>query len=320
MFNWFIDSLNLQTPDDIKNRIQIIVVDGFLNKENETNRREYFKSLLSDKYELTHVSPKPTKWQGEYKITNENYFAAANTRNTGAAYAKHPYIAFVDDLGVLSGSWLEQVINGSKENKIYCGAYTKVKNIVVEDGKFISGDKTGGIDSRLSWYTGDINRCSGQHMFGSSFCMPLCWYFEVNGQNEMCDGLGGEDYDLGIRLERSGKELYYNKKMFIYESDFSFGSDRERKCIRSDPAIDLDTYKEAFIKHNIPVIINERTDLSHFMLYYAQYGPTKVNPEFSLENYNMDLLHHKLNVENTFVKPNSEYIHFFTKKSIKQAF
>lgn len=320
MFNWFIDSLNLQIDniikDNIKDKIQIIVVDGFLNKYNNSNRREYFINLINNKYDLTHVQPKPTKWQGEYKITPDNYFAASNTRNTGVCYAKHPYIAFVDDLGVLSNTWLEQVVQGSISNKIYCGAYTKVKDIIVNNGKYISGDITGGVDSRLSCYSDDISKCTGQHMFGSSFCMPLCWYFEVNGQNEMCDGIAGEDYDLGLRLERNGKELYYNKKMFIHESDYVFGSDKERKCIRSDPEVDINTYQNVFNKYNIPLILSPRLDLSHFMLYYGQYGPIRVNTDFSLEEYNHNIVCNKYNPDNIFLKPDCNYIHFFTNKSI----
>ena len=319
MFNWFIDSLNIQSTDDIKKILQIIIVDGYLNDDNSISRREYFSNLINNEYDFIHVKPKPTKWQGEYKLTNENYFAAANTRNTGACYTKHPYIAFVDDLGVLGPLWLNSIIEGSKHNKIYCGAYTKLNSMIVDKGIMISGDSTGGVDSRLGLYKNDISICPGSHMYGSSFSMPLCYYFEVNGQNEMCDGLSAEDYDLGIRLERSGKTLYYNKNMFIYESNVSFGSDRERRCVRLDPVLTITEYNKLLNTLNIKPIGNS-TNYSHFMLSYSFSGPYRVNPEFSIEDYNRNILHFKMNPNDVFIKPDPNYVHFFTNKPINNGF
>jgi len=316
MFEWFIEPLKKSIIENsISILIQIVIVDGFLyDCAKKESRSEYFSRKIGN-IDYIHVSPKPTKWQGEYRKTQDNYFAAANTRNTGACYAKYDYIAFIDDLGIISPSWLVAVIKALEKNEIHCGAYTKVKNIEYDtiSCSYNGGDENDGRDHRLDIYKDKITQCPGGHLYGSSFSLPKNDYFEINGQNEMCDGLGGEDYDLGMRLERSGKKIYYNKMMFIHESNSSFDSDKERKCIRKDPVVDEGKYVKILKEYNISDIYNGRRDLSHFMLSYGNCGPVKVNPEFSLANYNKSILEGNSNI---FLLPICNEIHFFTKKCI----
>jgi hypothetical protein len=317
MFEWFIEPLKQSIAENNFNfPIQIVVVDGFLyDSTDKTVRREYFSQKVGN-LELTHVLPKPTRWQGEYRLTSENYFAAANTRNTGACYAKYEYITFIDDLGIIKNTWLPAVVNAMNKNEIHCGAYTKVKNIIYDANTFTynGGDENGGRDHRLDHYKEDISKCPGGHVYGSSFCLPKRIYFELNGQNEMYDGCGGgEDYDFGIRLERTGYEIYYDKLMFIHESESQFGSDKQRRCIRADPVVSEQEYTNLLNDYNIKDISPLRRDLSHFMLCYSYCGSTKLNPEFSLEAYNNSILQGNTDI---FLKPVSGEIHFFTKKLI----
>jgi hypothetical protein len=320
MFEWFIEPLRKSIADNgFTVPIQVIVVDGFLYEcSDKIHRREYFASKVGD-IELVHVSPKPTRWQGEFKITNDNYFAAANTRNTGACYAKYNYIAYVDDLGIIAPTWLPAVINAMEKNEIHCGAYTKVKDIVYNSSScsYTGGDENGGRDHRLNHYKDNISKCPGGHVYGSSFCLPKSVYFRLNGQNEMYDGCsGGEDYDFGIRLEKSEYTIYYNKQMFINESDWSFGSDKNRKCIRADPVISEEQYMNRLKEYNLKDISPARRDLSHFMLCYCYSGPIQVNPEFSLEAYNTRILQGNTDI---FLKPVTGQIHFFSKKPISDS-
>jgi glycosyltransferase involved in cell wall biosynthesis len=314
MFEWFIEPLRKSIADNnITTPIQIVVVDGFLYESSDKSaRKEYFASRVGE-IELTHVSPKPTRWQGEFRLTQDNYFAASNTRNTGACYAKYDYLVYVDDLGIISPTWLQAVINAMEKNEIHCGAYKKIKTIIYENLLYAGGDDTHGIDHRLNVYKNDISKCPGSHLYGSSFCLPKAVYFKINGQNEMCDGLSGEDYDFGIRLDKSGYSIYYNKLMLIHESEYAFGSDTDRKCLRKDPVITEDKYKELLKFYNLNDIYVGKRDLSHFMLSYVYSGPNKVNPEFSLEVYNNSILQGKTD---PFLKPVYGEIHFFTKKLI----
>ena len=78
-FEWFIDSLVHQSDENLRKGIQIIIVDGILESNvNESERRSFIKSVIGGKFEFVHVPPKPTRWQGKYRVTSENYFAAAN--------------------------------------------------------------------------------------------------------------------------------------------------------------------------------------------------------------------------------------------------
>ena len=314
MFEWFIEPLRKSIADNgITVPIQIVVVDGFLYEcPDKAARRDYFANKVGE-IEIVHVSPKPTRWQGEFRLTQDNYFAAANTRNTGVCYAKYGYIAYLDDLGIISPAWLSAVIDAMRKNEIHCGAYKKVKTIRYENLLYAGGDDTHGIDHRLGLYTNDISQCPGGHLFGSSFCLPKSVYFELNGQNEMCDGLAGEDYNFGVCLERSGHKLFYNKFMMIHESEYSFGSDQNRKCIRADPVVSEEVYNNLLREYNIKDTHAGRRDSSHFMLSYCYSGPTRVNPEFSLEAYNNSILEGNTDV---FLKPVAGQIHFFSKKPI----
>jgi glycosyltransferase involved in cell wall biosynthesis len=316
-FEWFIEPLRKSIADNgFTVPIQIIIVDGFLYEcPDKTQRREYFASKVGD-IEFVHVSPKPTRWQGEFKITQDNYFAASNTRNTGACYAKHNYIAFVDDLGIIAPTWLPAVINAMGKNEIHCGAYKKVKTIQYENLLYAGGDDKHGIDHRLGIYKNDISQCPGGHVYGSSFCLPKSAYFKVNGQNEMCDGLAGEDYNFGVVLGRAGYKIFYNKLMMIHESEYAFGSDINRRCIRADPLVSDNTYINLLKEYNIQDIHKGRRDASHFMLAYCYSGPIRVNPEFSLEDYNTRILQGNTDV---FLKPEPGQIHFFSKKPISDS-
>lgn len=312
MFHLFIEPLKKSINDTNCNiPIQIIVVDGFLYEcSDKAARREYFASKIGA-MDYIHVSPKPTAWQGEYKLTPQNYFAAANTRNTGAAYAKYDYIAFVDDLGIIANTWLPAVRDAMKLGQIHCGAYTKVKGMIYENASYGGGDESTGRDHRLNVYKKSISPCPGSHMYGSSFCMPKKIYFALNGQNEMCSGIGGEDYDFGIRLERSGYTLYYNKLMFIHEYDD--GLEKPTVCVRTDPVISDPEYVKLLQEHKLKDSPAGRRDLSHFLLCCGYYGPTSVNPEFSLKEYNRKILEGSSDV---FLIPSGNPIHFFTKKPI----
>ena len=300
MFDWFIESIFNQSNLELNKQIQIIIVDGFLQNCVDINkRRQYFSELINSNFEFIHVSPKPTALQGKYKITKDNYFCAANTRNTGVCYAKYNYIAFVDDLGCPAQTWLESVIFAKKHNNIQIGAYVKSRDIIVKNGIMIDKKtNASGVDVRLSHYKNNISKAEISHFFGSSFCMPLDVYFKLNGMNELCDGCGGEDTDFGIRLNRAKHSFFYNKLMFIDESEDIFGSDKEIQCLRVDPI------------HKI-----KNTDLSHALLDISINGSINVNRAFLLSDYHNKIVNLKINDEEVFIKPIDEE-HFFTNKLI----
>lgn len=221
-FEWFRDSLLLQlrqSPDLSHNPPQVVVVDAAL--WDDPHERKAMVDPLRNHLAVWHLPPKPSVWQGTSRLTTRNYFAAANARNTAACVAYHKYIMFVDDLSVLCDSWVKDAYHAALHQYVVCGAYKKVKNLVVENGEVKSYEPfPPGVDSRWEYGSSEKRvKIGGGQMFGCSFGLPLEDYLAVNGSDEICDAIGGEDYNLGLRLEKLGRTIWYNRNMLTLESE-----------------------------------------------------------------------------------------------------
>jgi hypothetical protein len=224
MFEWFADSLNRETGGNYDG-IRIVVVDRHVDRED---RRTEIKGALCRwlpaNPDFWHVAPKPTVWQGPGRLTKEDWFAASNARNTAICLAPDGHIAFVDDLSVLMPGWFAAVrraIDGPAL-RITCGAYRKVRDLVVDGGNVVSfTDHPGGIDNRFA--LGNDERpvaCEGNWMYGCSLVARIEAFLSINGFPEAwCDGMGFEDCIAGIMLEKQGYEFVYDRRMLTYESD-----------------------------------------------------------------------------------------------------
>lgn len=255
MIQWFLDSLDRECDGDYSG-LNVMVVDFYAD---EPGRKERFKALAH--CPITHVTPKPTVWQGKHRLTKENYFAASNTRNTALCLAQDGYIAYADDLSVLVPGWLAQVRDAMNGGWIACGAFSKVKDLVVENGQIVSfagwpdepfpsiiplpiqimaSAKQGyskGFDSR--WDA--VNElepfpCEGNFHYGCSLAMPVEALLAVNGFDEDCDSMSGEDYICGLMLRQKGFELRYCKRMLTLESeDLHFLEPPFKRIIKPKP-------------------------------------------------------------------------------------
>lgn len=213
---WFLDSLDLYCVSCVKD-VNLVVVDFHCPKltHQKTPRGKDF----------TRVPPKPTVWQGPGRLTNRDFFAPANARNTGLCLAPDGWIAFVDDLSVLMPGWLDRVRDAIAGNYVVCGRYQKVKNLVVKKGEVVSYDPfDGGLDARMAWMTGKGERdtpriTGGEWLFGCSLAAPVEAMLSIGGFPEIADGLGGEDYMAGIALERQGYTIKYDPRMMTLESE-----------------------------------------------------------------------------------------------------
>lgn len=209
---WFLDSLRREVQGDWSG-IRVVVVDYY--KES----REVWYCKCDD---FVHVAPKPCVWQGPHRLTREDYFAASNARNTGLCYAPDGWIAYADDLSILMPGWLTRVREAMEGNYIALGAYKKVKEMVVEHGELKSCvEVESGIDSR--WEHGSDDKAvtaAGSWMFGCSVAMPVEALLAVNGWPEdLCDGMGSEDYCTGIAMENNGYSFRYDRRMLTLESE-----------------------------------------------------------------------------------------------------
>ena len=217
---WFFDSLHNQTEGHYS-RIKIIVVDFHADLPG---RRNAFAGLAHSP--ITHVPPKPTPWQGKHRLTNSDYFAASNSRNTAVCYAPDGFIAYLDDLSVLLPGWLKGVKRAIHNGYIALGAYRKVLNLDVSNGRikrYIPFEP--GIDSRTATFTrlaagsGDPIKVAGSWLFGSNVVMPVRDLLRVNGWDEDCDSMGMEDVVCGMMMERHGSKFFYDLKMMTYEAE-----------------------------------------------------------------------------------------------------
>lgn len=225
-FQWWWDSLLLQLKP--KDRLNIIVVD-FYAKEKPFCADGAPKQIRS----FQHVEPKPNVWQGEHRLTKENWFAAANARNTALCLCATPWISYCDDLSVLSDGWLDAVRKAMAGGYIVLGAYKKVRSLVVKKGKIVSCEEfAGGLDSRLK-HPGDVISCGGDWMYGCSLAGPTEAFLCVNGWPEAFDGLSFEDVCMGICIGNTNKFSFrYDKSMLTLESEEDHY--KEKAFIRSD--------------------------------------------------------------------------------------
>lgn len=203
---WFLDSLNRETGGDFSNTAIIVVSTyefGFLVSPY---------SDLSGRVKTTF--PKPTIWQGEHRITKEDWWAKCNAMNTGIALCDTEWIAFVDDRSVLSHGWLQCVQDSMLHDYAVCGSYEKRANMKVKDGEIVEEGELLGADIRTQrGFPHPTN-----DWYGGSCALPLEWCLRVNGfPEDVCDGLGFEDIAFGILLRNNHLAMYYDSRMRIIE-------------------------------------------------------------------------------------------------------
>lgn len=217
MFHWFADSFNRECKGNYEN-IKIVVVDFHAD---EPGRRDWLAKQAH--CDITHVTPKPTVWQGKHRLTSVDYFAAANARNTAVCLAPDGYICFVDDLSVLIPGWLECVLKAMNGGYIICGAYKKVLALVVEKGEVVYyREHKAGLDSRYAMGLADRPvPLPGGAVYGCSLAMPVEAILDVNGfpEDADCCGMGSEDYLCGLLLEQRGWKIMYDIRMQTLESE-----------------------------------------------------------------------------------------------------
>lgn len=153
---------------------------------------------------LVVVPPKPTIWQGPHRLTSEDWWANASARNTGIVLCRTDYIAFLDDRCHLGPRWVETLRGAERaRTSVIAGAYEKR-----EGGKIVP-------DHRFVNRPAGLTDCGGGWLYGCTFALPLAWCLEVNGFEEGCDGLSGEDYIFGLMLENNGRRVDFEPSLFV---------------------------------------------------------------------------------------------------------
>lgn len=197
-WDWFIDSLRNQCGEEVR----VLVVD-FYGRE--------FRGART-------VKPKPTPWQGEHRVTREDWWAMSNARNTAIINCETDWLAFCDDRSVLLPTWYGAVRQAMANRYVVCGSYSKVSGLRVNGGRVEGADVTLGVDSRLALYKGKgPMTCGGGWVFGCTLALPTEWAYKVNGFEEGCDGLSMEDVIFGLNLQNYGFPIKYDPYMAMVE-------------------------------------------------------------------------------------------------------
>jgi len=237
-FEWFADSLANQLGD--RSEAEVIVVDGAPSHERE---RELAR-IAGRRFELRYVAPKPTPYSGAHRVTSRAYSTISNARNTGIVHARAPYVVFNDDSGVLVAGWWEEVQQAARLGYVVGGSYENRTEISVIDGRLEDeaprADALELIDSR--WELGDdeaLVQITGGRLFGCGLGAPRALLVAVNGFDELCDPIGGEDTNLGLRLEWSGARLFYSRRMRMVKDGARHRGDAVVRLDRSHAGADL---------------------------------------------------------------------------------
>jgi hypothetical protein len=223
---WFLAALAKQAASDLAN-VQLVIVDFWAEElkpdDNWTaadvaDRRARFLAL-SPVADTTITPVMPNVWQGRYRLTKENWFAASAVRNTGICLAKHETLVFVDDLSCPTKTWWSAVGEAVQSGGIVAGSYRKVSNLRCENGEIVSFDDCAdGHDNRYGAGKEDGPvPCGGNWLYGCNLVGPTEAFLEINGYPQICDGLGFEDVICGILLERSGWAFSYDRRMMTFE-------------------------------------------------------------------------------------------------------
>lgn len=212
---WLIEGLASQMTGDDK--VEIIVVDFY-----GRSPRDLFPDASANASLLNvsavAVAPKPTPWQGPYRVTSRDYAAIANARNTALCLASYDYVAFLDDRARLGPGWLAAVRRAEKSRA----------SVVV--GPCDRGSPRGPTsqDGRRMAYRGGRFGIPPVHMYGGNACMPLAWALEVGGFEEETDPVGGQDLVMGAMLVNCFHRIDFDATMCVVQ-------DRRVDGLASDP-------------------------------------------------------------------------------------
>ena len=188
---------------------EFLCVDGML--WYDSRRKEELAERVRGRIPYTHVTPKPSVWQGPNRLTSKDCWDACGARNTAFVYANGRQVIFVDDCMTVDEDFLAYHFEASVSNCVMAGGYC------IEDT-----DKKN--DHRLDLVK-EPTPVAGGWLYGMNMSVPLMLAHHVNGYDELYSGQAGvEDCDFGVRSERgAGKQILFNPLCVVTEYSNTHG-------------------------------------------------------------------------------------------------
>ena len=208
--DWIVDGLATQLrPDD---DVDLLIIDALAHDPKERPAVGERELAILRRWPCTYVArampPKPTIWAGPHRVTARDWWSKSSSINSAICLARHDYVAFLDDCCRLGPRWLDMVRAGEAARaSVLAGSYDKhERGTVTVDGRRDLAPADGKID------------CGGGWLFGCTWAAPLAWLLDVNGAEEGVDGMGGEDYLLGLMLANAGHRIDFLPQMLVVQS------------------------------------------------------------------------------------------------------
>lgn len=280
---WMLESLEKQVYTNEGSQIKVLVID--LLKITTFHLFERFRGL-----DFTHVAPKPNIFQGEHRLTKQDWWAVSNARNTALCLCKTDWILFLDDRCVLMPGFMAAVRQAMAGNYIMAGAYEKRQGMTVENGVIKHGGIVQAVDSRETYFNANGIKppftCGGEWLFGCCLLLPLDWALQVNGYPERCNALSFEDVIFGMLLQKN-----------IFPMKF----DPRAKMIEDRTPDKLGTPMRRESKERHP---NDTSDKAHTTLRWVSTAMKSDN------DYDIRELRAKIQAGGSFPIPNPEKVYF----------
>jgi hypothetical protein len=200
---------------DYKGEFEVIVVDLLYEV-----RKGYFDKMALP-FPVIHVPDRSTPFK------DEKYMRISSPKNTGVMYARGEFVVFTDDCQIFPTHTLSIYAEWAKQG-VGCNVWYKRQT---------AGNVTG-IDNRgdhLGIPEGQAKIVPVSHIgyIGSTATMlPIEQVLQVNGWDEMYDGTRQlEDCDFVLRLEKTGLQVAYERRVQITECEPVGGSNYDPQVV-----------------------------------------------------------------------------------------